>query len=116
MDYPTNSEFANLYKYISPNFNPGVRQWAGVEPEKHIVEFDELEGSFMPPAGFPENPKTLEGFDPSIPLCCYGKNDVEPFGISFDQRLSLSKDSILRILIFGVVAYLIWYYIKEYKK
>lgn len=31
------TEFSALHEYIPPTFNPGVRQWAGVVPERHFV-------------------------------------------------------------------------------
>ncbi len=30
--------YQNALKHVSPPFNPGVRTWAGVTPEKQIVD------------------------------------------------------------------------------
>ena len=95
MNYPNNSEFANVMKYVSPNFNPGIRRWHGVDPERHIVEdIDKPFYSYIPPKGFPMiNPQ------------------VEDFG--FQQKVTISKKALMKLLMIIIVVYLVWTYFRK---
>ncbi len=100
MNYPNNSEFANVMKYISPNFNPGVRKWYGVEHEKHIVEdLDKPFYSYIPPKGFPMYPML----------------DPRNGNTGFEYRVDLSKETIMRFIVIAIVAYLVWSYYQPKK-
>lgn len=46
--YSGEHEYDNSYKYISPNFNPGVRVWNGVKPEEYHPNLGNTGHSFVP--------------------------------------------------------------------
>jgi len=103
MNYQTNGEFANIMKYSSPPFSPGVRRWYNVKPESHKVEgLDTPFYSFAPGQGFPSGK----------PCCNYvvPKPQMENFG--FQGDVTISKD-VLRMVAVAIIVYLVWSYQKK---
>lgn len=109
------NEYQNVYKQISPNFNPGVRQWYGVKPDKHYVK--ELNKPFY--SYIPENTpaKSKTGIVPKH--CIYGVDvplhnwipptelgKVEGFGTTFGF-------DIIRLLIVVIIIVILWNYLRN---
>ena len=91
----TINKYAAVQKQIEPPFNPGVRQWCCVDPEKQVVDcLDYLPDNVIP------NPPGCK--------CNYIDPLIEKFSIN--KTLVLDSTNIIRILIIVLIIYLIWYY------
>ena len=105
------SEFAELYKYIPPNFNPGVRDYDGVDPEKHIVQYlPDPMTNFVPPAG-------RCGCVGSCGCGCGYRNGCEcaPHNPGYEWGMSVSRDNIAKLLVWGTIIYAVWFYMIKKK-
>nr|QBK88552.1 MAG: hypothetical protein LCMiAC01_02290 [Mimivirus LCMiAC01] len=116
-----NSEFANVYKYIQPNFNPGVRQWRSVKPERHVVTgLDGETPNFIPPNAPPYTSP------PNLYRCPYDDKGMglggmrignvgDNFAMNFGRNVMFDRRSLIKILIIVIVVSMLWRYLKKDK-
>lgn len=102
-------DYQNVFKYDSPPFNPGVRQWYGVKPEQSIVNFpNPSPPNFHPYRVFPSL-RTLDSqVERNAAGCGYpvpysppvGGERVEGFG---------SANTLVNLLVLILIIYLVYY-------
>jgi len=102
-------DYQNVFKYVSPPFNPGVRRWCGVNPERAVVDFPYQSAlNFQTSVEFPScSPDDLRVGRPPFG-CGYPTPYSPPTG---GERIEGFGDSnlFLNIIVIAIIVYLIYY-------
>ena len=103
-------------KYTSPPFNPGVRTWCRVKPERHIVDYNYQSG---PNA----NLAKLMAFRTPPNACDMGHNNCgypvpysPPVGGERAEGFGFSSDTygfLFKLLIIAIICYTVYYFLNQ---